>query len=457
VIGHLFGAAGDTRHVAQAASMWLLPVLNRVASAVTRTFYRLTIAGESVPVAGPLLLVANHPNSLLDPAMVAVAANRPVRFLAKAPLFTDKLIGWLVKAAGAIPVYRHRDDPGQTARNNEMFSAVRDALTGGDAVGIFPEGISHSEPSMSALKTGAARIALDAAGVLGAPIPIVPVGLVFRARDIFRSEAKVVVGEAIAWADLASRGSGDAEAVRDLTARIDAALRRVTVNLESWEDAPIVESAEAIHAAEFGAPANAAEQVERLATTTAILKRLRDANDPRWAALAEDLNRHQRLLRRLGLKPSELHGNAKAGEAIKWTFRQLPYSGLIPIVITIVGSILFWVPYRLTGIVATRTAPQKDTVSTHKTMYGIVIFAVWIVFLTAVVWFLKGWIAGVVTLVLLPVVGFAVLFVGERWRDAFGEAQRFVLRVRRGELIEEMKRRQRELAGRLEAIRQEGA
>lgn len=437
--------------------MWLLPLLSRVASAVTRTFYRLTRAGEPVPATGPVLLVANHPNSLLDAAMVAVAAGRPVRFLAKAPLFTDKLVGWLVRGAGAIPVYRHRDDPGQTSRNTEMFSAVRDALAGGAAVGIFPEGISHSEPSLSPLKTGAARIALDAAGVLGAPMPIVPVGLVFRARESFRSEAKIVVGEPIAWDDLFARGSADADAARELTARIDGALRRVTVNLERWEDAPVVASAEAIHAAEYVGPVDAADHVERLRVTTAILKRLRDANDPRWAPLAQDIARHQRLLGRLRLKPSELHGNARAGDAIRWTFRQLPYSGVMPILITIIGGALFWVPYRLTGAVAKRTAPELDAISTRKAMYGIVIFTAWILLVTAVVWAVKGaWIAlGV--FIALPVIGLAVLTIGERWRDAWGEAQRFVLRVRRGDLIEEMKKRQRDLAARLEEVRREGA
>ena len=442
--------------------MWLLPVLSPVASLVTRTFYRLTTAGATVPADGPVLLVANHPNSLLDPAMVAVAARRPVRFLAKAPLFSDKLVGWLVRAAGAIPVYRHRDDPGSTSRNTEMFSAVRDALVGGSAVGIFPEGISHSEPSLSTLKTGAARIALEASLALGRPLPIVPVGLVFRAREIFRSEAMIVIGEPIAWSDLATRGSADSEAVRDLTARIDGSLRQVTVNLETWEDAPIVECAEAIHAAEFpesipvqSARPDPAGRVARLKVTTQLLKTLRDRNDPRWVPLAEDISRHLRLLRRLRLKPSELHGNARAGDAVRWTFRQLPYSGVIPVLVTIIGGILFWIPYRVTGIVAKRTAPQRDTVSTHKAMYGIVIFALWTLLLAAVTWMVLGPLAGILAVLLLPMVGLAVVTFGERWRDAWGEAQRFILRVRRGDLIADMKQRQRHLAQRLEEIRLE--
>lgn len=437
--------------------MWLLPVLSTIATLVSRTYFRLTRAGASVPPTGPVLLVANHPNSLLDPAMVSVAAQRPVRFLAKAPLFTDRLVGWLVRGAGAIPVYRHRDDPAQTSKNSEMFSAVRDALTSGSAVGIFPEGISHAEPSLSPLKTGAARIALDAGEVLGHDFPIVPVGLVFRARDRFRSEAMVIVGDAISWRDLAGRGAGDSEAVRDLTARIDAALRQVTINLERWEDARIVECAEAVHAAEFETDGSPAARVTRLKVITERLKSLRETNDPRWQPLADDIARHDRLLRRLRLKPSELHGEALTGQAIRWTFRQLPYSGLMPIAITVLGSILFWVPYRLTGAVAKRTAPQLDAVSTHKAMYGIVIFLAWIILLVTVVGLTAGFVAALIALLALPIIGFAVLTVGERWRDAWGEAQRFILRKRRGDLIAEMKSRQRELAQRVEQIRLERA
>ena len=84
--------------------MWLLPLFPRIARGAAFTYYRIRYGGEAVPRAGPVLLVANHPNSLLDPVLVVAAARRPVRFLAKAPLFVDPKVGWLVKAAGAIPV-----------------------------------------------------------------------------------------------------------------------------------------------------------------------------------------------------------------------------------------------------------------------------------------------------------------------------------------------------------------
>jgi 1-acyl-sn-glycerol-3-phosphate acyltransferase len=173
--------------------MWLTPLFPWIARLGAFTYYRMRYDGAAVPRDGPVLLVANHPNSLLDPMLVAAAARRPVRFLAKAPLFADVKISWLIRAVGAIPVYRRADDPAQMDRNEEMFRAVHTALADGAAVGIFPEGLSHNEPSLAPLRTGAARIALGAHALIGRPFPVVPVGLVFRQRSV-PLEALVLVG-----------------------------------------------------------------------------------------------------------------------------------------------------------------------------------------------------------------------------------------------------------------------
>src|SRR5688500_4513036 len=127
--------------------MWLLPALARVSSLITRSYYRLAVAGGEVPRSGPVLLVANHPNSLIDPAMVATAARRPVRFLAKSSLFSHPAVGWLVRGAGAIPVYRQQDDPTQMRRKTEMFRAVHAALADEPAVGLFLAGVVDRLPA----------------------------------------------------------------------------------------------------------------------------------------------------------------------------------------------------------------------------------------------------------------------------------------------------------------------
>ncbi|MBV9110003.1 MAG: 1-acyl-sn-glycerol-3-phosphate acyltransferase, partial [Gemmatimonadetes bacterium] len=254
--------------------VWLLPFFSAFARNALKLFYRLTISGERVPGRGPVLLVANHPNSLLDPGMVVAVARRPVRFLAKAPLFDMPVIGMLSRGAGAIPVYRQQDTGGDTAQNADTFRAVWDALAEGSAVGIFPEGTSHSEPSLVPLKTGAARIAMGAAMRTGGAFPIVPVGLSFREKETFRSDAVAVVGDPVAWDDLAGTGPQDRDAVRELTRRIDEALHDVTVNLERWDDAPLVETAEAVYAAELPVEHAPDARVERLGEAAEALARV---------------------------------------------------------------------------------------------------------------------------------------------------------------------------------------
>ena len=132
---------------------WLLPALAPVCAFAVRVFYRFRTEGEP-PHTGPVLFVANHPNSIVDAMVVAASVGRPIRFLAKATLFDEPGLGALVRAGGAIPVYRRQDDPALTDRNARVFEAVHEALAEGDAVGIFPEGLSHSEPSLAALRTG---------------------------------------------------------------------------------------------------------------------------------------------------------------------------------------------------------------------------------------------------------------------------------------------------------------
>ncbi|HSM09548.1 MAG TPA: lysophospholipid acyltransferase family protein, partial [Gemmatimonadota bacterium] len=188
-------------HPAASERHWLLPALSWVARAAVHVFYRFRAGGERSPLEGPVLFVANHPNSLVDPAFVAAVAGRPVRFLAKAPLFTDRLVGWLIRASGAIPVYRRQDDPALVDRNVSTFAAVHEALADGDAVGIFPEGISHNRPGLAELRTGAARIALGSVGRVGETFPIVPIGMVLRDKGRFRSEASAIVGSPIDWGD----------------------------------------------------------------------------------------------------------------------------------------------------------------------------------------------------------------------------------------------------------------
>jgi 1-acyl-sn-glycerol-3-phosphate acyltransferase len=437
--------------------MWLTPFFPRIARVGAFTYYRMRSGGEAVPRRGPVLLVANHPNSLLDPLLVAAVARRPVRFLAKAPLFADGKIGWLIRAAGAIPVYRRADDPARMDRNEEMFRAVHAALAGGAVVGIFPEGLSHNEPALAPLRTGAARIALGAHALTGRPFPVVPVGLVFRQKDAFRSEALVLVGQPVRWDDLAPRGVDDEAVVRVLTGRIAEALRQLTVNLERWQDQPLVDCAMRIWEAGRGVPPDPGERVARLGATTRILAAVRQSNDPAGTGLARDVEAHRRRLRRLGLRPGDLVADVSLGRGVGWAARRFALVMPPAAALAIAGLVLFWAPYRLTGFVVDRMQRPPDQRSTYKLLVGIVLYGVWVVALAALgAATLNVW-AGLVLLVGAPAIGMSGLIIRERWRGAGGDVRRFLLLRSRRQLVDALRTAQRDLGIRLNALYQDFA
>lgn len=431
--------------------MWLLPALNAVSAAALRIFYRLEIAGDPPPARGAVLLVANHPNSLVDPGAVAAVAERPVRFLAKAPLFTDLKVGWLIRASGSIPVYRRTDDPDLVGRNEDTFRAVHDALAEGSAIGIFPEGLSHSEPALAPLRTGAARIALGAADRVGGAFPIVPVGLSFREKGRFRSEALAMIGRPVPWDDLRARAE-DPEAVRELTTRIEQGLREVTVNLESWEDAPLVETAEEIYRAELGAGGGAGAAVARMAQLGDALARLRADDRGGWRELASDVRGHARLLRRLRIRPQQLD-DPGPGAAIRWVPRQALWLAALGLPAA-AGALLYAVPYLATSVVGRAAGAPPDVRATYKLLTGAALHLLWTLLAAVAVGAVAGAGWGLATLVLMPLAGLAALVFHDRWRRAEGEAHRFFLRARRGEVIAELRERQRGLAARMEELRE---
>lgn len=432
--------------------MWLLPASSLLARLAAHTFYRFSSVGPPPPAHGPVLLVANHPNSLVDAVLIAAVAGRPVRFLAKAPLFDLRRIGWLLRAVGAIPVFRRVDDAGAVEQNVHTFAAVFDAFSQGAAIGIFPEGISHSEPSLARLKTGSARMALGFAGREGRTLLLVPVGFVMRDKARFRSEAAAFFGEPVVWDDLADRGKDDHEAVRELTRRIDDSLHRVTINLEKWEDEPLIRCAEEIWQAEVDEQSTPETRLVRLRTATEVLASLRRQGDASWSDLARSLESHRRRLARLRLAPTDLRARTDVTSALGWTLRRLHVLGPVAFAIATLGAVLYWLPYRATSLVARPAPREEDVQSTYKLLSGMALYPLWTLLLAGLAWWFFGPWRSFMALVGMPLIAVIGLWVRERWRGAWTDVRRyFTLRSRRA-LVKALGRRQAELAHELEAL-----
>jgi glycerol-3-phosphate O-acyltransferase/dihydroxyacetone phosphate acyltransferase len=211
-----------------------------LARLLVRVFFRsIEIEdGENVPDSGPVVLVANHTNGLVDGLLLMAALQRYPRFLGKSTLFKIPPLWPFLKLAGVIPVYRAIDAV-EGDHNVSAFATSHRLLRDGGMVAVFPEGISHDEASLQALKTGAARIALQAAEDAGAEdLVTVAVGLVYDAKARFRSRALVRVGQPVKvshWAEAYERD--ERATVLAVTEDLGAQLARVSPSFSSWEQA----------------------------------------------------------------------------------------------------------------------------------------------------------------------------------------------------------------------------
>src|ERR671926_410728 len=220
-------------------------LVHAVICVALRLFFRRveTSRASLVPVGGPVIFVLNHPNGLIDPALVFAALPRRISFLAKSTLFRMPIIGWLLRTVEALPLYRRADAGEDVSRNLRTFEECRRLLARGRCVALFPEGFSHNAPKLMPVKTGAARIALGAA-VEG--LKVVPVGLYYTSKTSFRGEALLRFGEPLDVPEVEpdERGEPPREAVRELSARIEEALLGVTLNVETEEQLDAARKAE---------------------------------------------------------------------------------------------------------------------------------------------------------------------------------------------------------------------
>ena len=432
--------------------MWLYRAMPLIGELATRSYYRVSVSGERVPASGPVLLVANHNNGLVDPALVAWTAGRYVRFLAKSTLLTHPAIGWLVRAVGSVPVYRQQDDPTRIAQNLDSFRDVHEVLSRGDAVGIFPEGISHSGAQLAPLKTGAARIAIGAAERIGTDFPIIALGLVFRDRDLFRSEAHVIIGEAFRWDDLVGKQMSR-NSVRELTHRIEQSMRAVSLNLDAWEDEPLVRAAADVWHAEFGETTGPTTEVQRLRVTTGALSALRrGVGSADWRETAVELRGHERALRRLGLSPHALLTEPTLSDAIRWLLPRLPFVIMIPV--SIAGAIIFWLPREATAQVAAAIAKRDgdDALVTYRVLSGAILFPIWFILMALLAGYSFGPWWGVLVFLLQPFFAFAALAVGERRQRGWRIIRRYIMRKLERPRLVRLREQQRALAERLRAL-----
>jgi len=208
---------------------------------------------ERLQAQGPLLIVANHPNTFMDPLIVAALLPQKVHFLANGGIFKNRLLRKLWALFQMIPIYRKVDLPegaSPSEVNKRTFGKCFEKLAEDASILIFPEGTSIVERRLREIKTGTARIALGAleGQTDDFDVQILPIGLNYADATRFRSEVFVAVGKPISARQyFAQFQEKPIEAAQNLTKTIEVQLRRLVIDTQDAQEEALVLNIEKIY------------------------------------------------------------------------------------------------------------------------------------------------------------------------------------------------------------------
>lgn len=316
------------------------------------------------------LFGANHVNGIIDPMLVMTATWCRIAPLAKAPLWKIPGLNLLLKAAEAVPVVRRQDEPGKAeGANDQLFDAVARHLERGSNVLIFPEGISHNEPHVVRLKTGAGRMLVGARdrGVSG--LTFQAVGLEFDDRKTFRSRTLVIFGPVRSVEELATAGGS---LVDRITEQLRDDLTELVVEGATWEERELIARVAELLAHDSGDRSLAGwNSIGR--RVEAARKALEGERRGLYDEVARSVGRYYEGLAAAGIGDAELV--AGQGDEGAQALRRLALLSLLPL--ALVGGALFWLPYQIPKLSTRLARGETDVVSTYKIGLGLVVFPAW--------------------------------------------------------------------------------
>ena len=398
-------------------------------------FRRIEVEGtENVPDRGPVLLVPNHTNALVDPLLLVIALGRRVTMTAKNVLAKNPLLGLLMSGLGVVTFHRREDvskgaEPRQNVRSLER---CREMLAAGGALCIFPEGVSHSDPKMRPFRTGPARIALDfleERGVTG-QLQVVPVGLLYTEKDRFRSEVWLRFGAPL---DVAQWQEDHPQAdAHSLTDEIRRRVEALTLNYDSEEESLLLAWAAEIVGTHGDVPRPLGQDDRAVADWFRLVERLRagyetlrETHPTAIESLTERIRSYRGNLMRRGIDPAEVYLPMHFGRAILFLLREAE--------LVIVGSPLaafgianHIVPYQIVKRIARALSKDKDHWASNTVYPGFLVFPLFYLLQLGAAWLLLPIFWAALYTVALPYTGYYALLYRDRVGNTFRRTRTFI-------------------------------
>ncbi len=418
-------------------------ILRLMVRVTLRIFYKeFSVHGRNrIPTKGPLIVVANHPNTLMDPLIVASLLRQQAGFIGAGMFFRNKWLGGLLKLFKVIPVYRKQDiRPGENIDNQDNFQHAREYLAQKGSLLIFPEGVSYAEKKLRELRTGVARIALsfEASQNFEAGLQIIPLAMNYSAPTRFRTRMRIDVGTPIAVRDFAAAYAADeVEAVKALTQVLHTQIAERMVILDDMDQERLHNQIARLqrehHHPQHGLPALKAEMQ--------LAERIREVKQ----RFPEEIDRLQLQLDQWFAMMDRLHlqeGFFKSrfrnmNTRLVWFLQVLFLLAGAPLYLF--GLFTSWVPYWFPAWIAPRISNEVEYHAPTMMVIGMFLFPFWYGLLigSACLAGLGGWwLAGFAAM--LPIGGAFALWYAQQMERFSGISSLLHIKSRRNELIERL-------------------
>jgi 1-acyl-sn-glycerol-3-phosphate acyltransferase len=408
-------------------------------------FNKLEVKGlENIPLSGPVILLANHPSTFMDPIVIGATTRRKIFFLAKAEVFKSAFTKWLLPKFNMIPIYRAQDDPTQMHKNKETFQKCFDHFRTGGAMLIFPEGISLTERKLKKIKTGAARIALgaEADNDFALNLQIVCVGLNYSNPHRFQSDLLINIDAPISVKNYQQEYLTDGIAASNkLTDEIKQKLESIIVSFEDNDTDKLAADIETIYRSkllkEFNLTTKYVEDKHIANKAIAESVNYFKQNDPtRIAAIKLKLDKYFSLLNQLKLNDRWISKQANGLNSFLLNSVFYTIGFLLGFPIFLFGLINNYLPYKIPYLITKKITDKPEYYGAFALVIGTFTF---LIFYTAQLWLVQSWLHNfyitITYLFLLPISGFFAFYYATQFRDVTGRWMLFNLFLKKSSLI----------------------
>tara|TARA_B100001179_G_scaffold70385_1_gene49181 strand:- start:620 stop:1834 length:1215 start_codon:yes stop_codon:yes gene_type:complete len=316
----------------------------------------------------------------MDPLIIGSYCPRQLYFFAKSTLFNSPLKKRILTRLNLVPVYRKTDDKENMGGNVNSFNKGYKILENNGAFLIFPEGISVGKRVLEKLKTGAARIGLEAElkNDFDLNIVIIPIGLSYSDQVRFRSNIMIRFGSPIELSKFEKEyKTNEVKTVKKVTLIIEKSLNNLTNYYQTDQIEDIVQGLELIYKMEL--MTELGMEVDNKNDDFIISKILTDAvqwykdNEPALIIeFREKLNEYIDLLKQLDIRDEFL--DPVRQEKRGWGKTKTILFLVIGSPLFIWGIITNYIPYILPRVLVEITNKDQSEEASWKLIYGFIFF-----------------------------------------------------------------------------------